>query len=320
MNRRCSLFLLMAAAGLSILPSAARGQVAEAQTVAASIDVLQGFTTFRAQSIPHQLLADAQAVAIIPNVIKGGFVIAGRFGRGVVMVREPNGAWRGPVFATFTGGSIGWQIGIQSTDVVLVFKNRKGIEKMLEGSEFTLGADASIAAGPVGRQASAGTDVTLNAEIYSYSRSRGLFAGVALDGSVLRVDNRANAAYYAGGTVVPEQATQLVALLARDAAIASGPPMPLDPALVQGAVPQATADQLRHALADASQRVDALVDMNWRRYLALPPSVFAAGPAPAPAELAAALARYDRIAQEPLYRGSSSVPNSALRTTFCGAT
>ena len=241
-------------------------------------------------------------MAIIPNVIKGGFVIAGRFGRGVVMVREPNGAWRGPVFATFTGGSIGWQIGIQSTDVVLVFKNRKGIEKMLEGSEFTLGADASIAAGPVGRQASAGTDVTLNAEIYSYSRSRGLFAGVALDGSVLRVDNRANAAYYAGGTVVPEQATQLVALLARDAAIASGPPMPLDPALVQGAVPQATADQLRHALADASQRVDALVDMNWRRYLALPPSVFAAGPAPAPAELAAALARYDRIAQEPLYR------------------
>jgi lipid-binding SYLF domain-containing protein len=295
MNWRSALIILLAATALLIPTGGARGQTPEAETVAASVNVLEGFTTFHAQSIPQHLLADAQAVAIIPNVIKGGFVIAGRFGRGVVLVREPNGAWRAPVFVTFTGGSVGWQIGIQSTDVVLVFKNRKGIEKILTGSEFTLGADASIAAGPVGRQATAGTDATLNAEIYSYSRSRGLFAGVALDGSVLRVDNRATGAYYAGGTVVPEQAAQLAGLLARDTAVASGAAVPIGP--VPGA-----ADQLRQPLAEASQRLEALVDVTWRRYLALPPQVYAAGPPPAPAELTAALARYDRLVQDPQYR------------------
>jgi SH3 domain-containing YSC84-like protein 1 len=165
MNTRRTLLSLAALAGLCFVPAVAHGQAAEVQTVNSAIEVLQGFTTFHTQSIPHSLLADAQAIAVIPNVIKGGFVIAGRFGRGVVLVREPTGAWRAPTFVTFTGGSVGWQVGLQSTDVVLVFKNRKGVEAMLSGSEFTLGADASIAAGPVGRQASAGTDVKLNAEI-----------------------------------------------------------------------------------------------------------------------------------------------------------
>ena len=124
MNTPRILTCLMAVACVCSASAVARGQAAEAQTVLASIDVLQGFTTFHAQSIPHSLLADAQAIAVIPNVIKGGFVIAGRFGRGVLLVREPNGAWRGPSFITFTGGSVGWQVGIQSSDIVLVFKNR----------------------------------------------------------------------------------------------------------------------------------------------------------------------------------------------------
>ncbi|HEY4313650.1 MAG TPA: lipid-binding SYLF domain-containing protein [Pirellulales bacterium] len=284
--------------------SSARGQGVETQTVAASIDVLQGFTQFRAQSIPQSMLADAQAVAIIPNVVKGGFIIAGRFGRGVLLVRDPNGAWRAPLFVTFTGGSVGWQLGLQSTDVVLVFKNRKGVEAMLTGSEFTLGADAAVAAGPVGRQATAGTDIKLNAEIYSYSRSRGLFAGVALDGSVLKVDNRAVAAYYANGTFVPPQAQQLVEMVTRDTA---GPPpvaattvpaVNFVPTPVAAAPP---AEQLRQAVVESSRRLDPLVDDTWKRYLALPVPTMANQPASA-AELDAALIRYDRITTDPQYR------------------
>ena len=234
---------------------------------------------------------------MIPNVIKGGFVIAGRFGRGVLLVREPNGALRGPSFVTFTGGSVGWQVGLQSTDVVLVFKNRKGVETMLSGGEFTLGADASVAAGPVGRQASAGTDIKLNAEVYSYSRARGLFVGAALDGSMLKVDPRANAAYYAGGAV-PPPAIQLAEMVAQTA--------PASPAMLTSgaiAVPPATAtvEQLRAALVEASQRLDPLVDNTWKKYLALPEQVMQGKP-PVRADLVDALARYDRVSQDSNYK------------------
>ena len=254
MNLRNALLVCATFGGLSLLPTQAIGQTVEAKTVAGAIDVLQGFTDLRTQAIPRSMLADVQAIAIIPNVVKGGFIIAGRFGRGVILVRDPNGAWRAPLFVTFTGGSVGWQLGLQSTDVVLVFKNRKGLETMLSGSEFTLGADASVAAGPVGRQATAGTDIKLNAEIYSYSRSRGLFAGVALDGSVLKVDNRAVAAYYVNGTFVPPPAQQLVELVARDTA--GGPPAAATiPAVnfVPSTPPTVAAiEQLRQGLVESS--------------------------------------------------------------------
>lgn len=147
------------------------------------------------KGIPPSLLANAAGIAIIPNVLKVGLVVGGRFGRGVLVLRNAGGGWSDPVFISLTGGSFGWQIGAQSTDVILVFKTARSIQGILNG-KFTLGADAAVAAGPVGRNMSGAVDTTLRAEIYSYSRSRGLFAGVSLEGSALQVNDDANAAYY----------------------------------------------------------------------------------------------------------------------------
>lgn len=158
------------------------------------IEVLEDIMAIPEKGIPPALLKNAEGIAIIPGVIKAGFIIGGRHGTGIVVVREGK-EWSNPAFVSITGGSVGWQIGAESTDVILVFKTRKGIDSMLK-SKFTLGADAAVAAGPVGRQASAGTDVQLKAEIYSYSRSRGLFAGISLEGASLAVDDEADDAFY----------------------------------------------------------------------------------------------------------------------------
>lgn len=147
------------------------------------------------QSVPSWLLERAYAVAIVPGVIKVGLGIGARRGSGVLVVRKDDGHWTSPIFVNLTGGSFGFQIGVQSTDVMLVFTSRAGIEGIV-GGKVTLGADASVAAGPVGRQTAAATDVGFNAQVYSYSRAQGLFAGVALDGSALTIDNKSNANYY----------------------------------------------------------------------------------------------------------------------------
>ncbi|HEY8587643.1 MAG TPA: lipid-binding SYLF domain-containing protein [Rhodanobacter sp.] len=150
------------------------------------------------KAIPQDLLRNARAIAVIPDMIKAGFIFGGRRGEGLISVKSPDGTWSNPSFITMTGGSVGFQAGVSSTDVVLIFRTQRGVDSIV-GGKFTLGADASAAAGPVGRTASAATDAQLKAEIYSYSRSRGLFAGVALDGSALRIDYDANAAVYGAG-------------------------------------------------------------------------------------------------------------------------
>ena len=147
------------------------------------------------QNIPTWLLERAHAVAVIPAVIKVGLGIGARRGKGVLVVRKDNGQWSNPVFVNLTGGSFGFQVGVQSTDVVLVFTSRQSIEGIV-GGKITLGADASVAAGPVGRQSSAATDVGLTAQVYSYSRAMGLFAGVALDGSAMTIDHKSNESFY----------------------------------------------------------------------------------------------------------------------------
>src|SRR5690606_5018138 len=147
------------------------------------------------QNIPTWLLERAYAVAVVPDVIKVGLGIGGRRGKGVLVVRKDSGEWSNPIFVNLTGGSFGFQVGVQSTDVVLVFTSRHSIEGIV-GGKVTLGADASVAAGPVGRQSSAATDVGLNAQVYSYSRASGLFAGVALDGSAITIDHRSNELFY----------------------------------------------------------------------------------------------------------------------------
>ena len=146
------------------------------------------------KSIPLGLLEKCAGIAVIPDVIRAGLVIGGRHGKGVMLVRKDAG-WSDPVFIDIKGGSLGWQAGVQSADVVLVFRTARSIENITKGT-FTLGADVGVAAGPLGRQAEASTDAQLKAEILSYSRSRGLYAGITLQGSSIQVDRRANGNFY----------------------------------------------------------------------------------------------------------------------------
>ncbi len=146
-------------------------------------------------AIPRAILAKAEGIVIIPSMVKAGFIFGGMRGRGVLSARRENG-WSAPTFLTLTGGSFGLQIGGQAVDVVLVINNRRGLEHFI-GNQFKLGTDASVAAGPVGREAQAATDLQLRAEILSYSRARGLFAGVTINGSTVRADLDANERFYA---------------------------------------------------------------------------------------------------------------------------
>lgn len=176
----------------------------EEERVSDATDVLDQLLNIPEQAIPPNLLSRAYAVAVIPDVVKLGFGIGARHGKGILVVRRDDGSWSNPAFVGLTGGSIGWQVGAQSTDIILVFKTRKGVEGIANG-KLTLGADASVAAGPVGRQASAATDLEFEAEVVSYSRNRGLFAGVALEGSGVTMDEKANAAFYGDSRMTPER-------------------------------------------------------------------------------------------------------------------
>ena len=151
--------------------------------------------------IPETLIAKAQGVVIIPDTVKAGFIVAGRGGHGVALVRDEKGNWSDPTFVNLGGVSFGAQLGLQSTDVVLVFKEKKNLERILDGkNKLTLGVDAGVAAGPVGRRAEASTDGQMKAEVLSYSKSRGLFAGVSLDGGVLTHADGANKEFKTGTT------------------------------------------------------------------------------------------------------------------------
>jgi lipid-binding SYLF domain-containing protein len=145
--------------------------------------------------VPAALMRNVSGIAILPGVRRAGFVIGGMRGRGVLLVRGRDGGWSRPLFVTITGGSVGWQIGIQSSDIILYFRTRESVDRVLKG-KYTIGVDASVAAGSLGRDAAAVTDKDLTAEIYSYSRARGVFAGLAVQGAAVDVDYDANAAYY----------------------------------------------------------------------------------------------------------------------------
>lgn len=202
MTYKRAIYAIVFIAALST--SFATAATREEKRVAASADVLDQLLRIPEQSIPPTLLARAYAVAVVPNVVKIGFGLGARRGRGILVVRQNDNSWSNPAFITLTGGSVGWQIGAQSTDVILVFKTRQGVDGLANG-KLTLGADASIAAGPVGRTTSAATDIQFQAEVVSYSRSRGLFAGVALEGTGVTMDRKANAAFYGDSGVTPER-------------------------------------------------------------------------------------------------------------------
>ena len=181
-----------------LLAAGASAGETEAKRAREATRVLDEIMQAPDRRIPTNLLREAHAIAVIPDVIKAGLIVGGRRGHGLITIKGADGTWSNPSFITMTGGSVGFQAGVQSTDVVLVFRSQRGVDSIVHG-KFTLGADASAAAGPVGRSAQASTDAQLKAEIYSYSRARGLFAGVALDGSVLAIDHDSNQAVFGDG-------------------------------------------------------------------------------------------------------------------------
>ncbi len=193
--------LLAVALGLSLLAGSALAGPREDARAQNAVRVLNEIQAIPESGIPDKLLDEARAIVVIPDTVKAGLIIGGRRGHGLMSVRTADGTWSNPAFVRITGGSIGFQAGVQSSDVVLVFRNERSLESIVNG-KFTLGADAGVAAGPVGRNAAALTDGQLKAEIWSWSRARGLFAGVALDGAVLQIDDDANMAVY-GNTTTP---------------------------------------------------------------------------------------------------------------------
>ncbi len=147
------------------------------------------------EAIPKEVFKDAYAVAIIPNVMKVGFIFGGRFGQGVLTVKLKDDKWSYPVFIRLSGGSIGYQIGAQTSDIILVFKHKKSVDGIVN-SKLTLGANVNVVAGPIGGGRGKSTDIMQKADILTYTRSRGFFAGVTLEGAVLEVDLKLNAKYY----------------------------------------------------------------------------------------------------------------------------
>lgn len=176
------------------LATGAVSQEKEQKKIDAAATTLLDFSKMK-ESIPSELLAVTQGIIVVPKMINAGFVVGGKRGRGLAMVKRTDGSWSNPVFVTLTGGSIGPQIGVQSVDLVLIFKHSNSLTD-IKKSSFTLGGDLSIAAGPVGRNSTANTDYKLDAEVYSYSRSKGLFAGISLNGASLDIDASANKDFY----------------------------------------------------------------------------------------------------------------------------
>jgi len=173
----------------------------ETERINRSSEVLTSFGKLK-ESIPDDLLKNYEGIVVIPKLINAGLGVGGKLGKGVAVVKLANGKWSDPVFITLTGGSVGLQFGIQAVDLILVFKHKGALTKVKNG-DFTLGGDASVTAGPLGRNASASTDHKFDAEIYSYSRSKGVFAGISINGSNLGIDKSANKAFYGSNISAP---------------------------------------------------------------------------------------------------------------------
>jgi lipid-binding SYLF domain-containing protein len=189
MTRALCVALLVASAALV-------AQSEEAKRVADAGVVLDEIMAAADKAVPRSIMEKAEGIAVFPSLLKGGLIVGGQRGRGVLSVRDKKtGGWSSPAFLTITGGSIGAQIGAQAIDLVLVIQNQRGLEQMVK-NQFKVGVDAAATAGPIGRDASAATDIQMRAQILSYSRARGLFAGVTINGATIRQDRDANERYY----------------------------------------------------------------------------------------------------------------------------
>jgi lipid-binding SYLF domain-containing protein len=286
-------------------------QISEEQTIKAAATVLNETMGTPLNRIPQAMLSNSHGVAIFPNVIKGGFIIGARRGRGVLFIRGENGVWDAPVFITMTGGNIGWQVGVQSSDIILVFKTPKSVQGVLSG-KLAIGADAAAAAGPIGRQGSVATDGKLQAEIYTYSRSRGLFAGVAIDGSVLSVDQVATSNYYRPAipgqpTSLPLSAQHLTQLIAAYV----GSPIPVHGLPVSNVSQQHElneSDLFRSQLQQVAPKLFQILDEPWRDYLSLPNDIFTGQQHPTSEALQAALVHYRVVDESPQWQSLANRP------------
>jgi lipid-binding SYLF domain-containing protein len=192
--RKQALLYLMLTLGLTVSARASSSRMDDIHRVEDSAQIFQEIMDTPDRAIPQYLLDSAQCIAIIPSEMKFAFFLGGNYGKGLVTCRA-NKTWSAPVFLTISGGSVGFQFGGTSTDLILVFRGRRGLDKLLH-DKFRIGGDVSAAAGPVGRNAAAATDILLRAEILTYSRSRGVFAGVSLTGAVVKIDQSGTRAMY----------------------------------------------------------------------------------------------------------------------------
>ena len=256
------------------LSSSAFAATREEQRVADAADVIDQLSRIPEKAIPPSLLSRAYAVAVVPDVVRAAFGLGARRGKGVIVVRQDDDSWSNPAFVTLTGGSFGWQIGADSTDIILVFKTRKGVDGIANG-KLTLGANASVAAGPVGRQGSVATDIQFESEVYSYSRSRGLFAGIALEGAGVTMDRKANAAFYGSTSMTPEKIFVSSPNIAPDIAntfvqvlTAQTARLPTSPGMQTGATPPAGKEEessnvKTYGLPDPGEADDTEYDPNY---------------------------------------------------------
>ena len=213
------------------------------QRLGSATTVLHEIMGMQDKGIPAEVLEHAKCVAVVPHMVKGGFVFGGKGGKGVATCRTANG-WSAPAFITISGGNWGLQIGVEAVDLVMIIQNEKGMQKLLS-SNFHVGADASAAAGPVGRHAEAGTDWKMDTEILTYSRAKGVFAGLTLEGASIRQDNDSRRAIYG-----PKVTTKAL-LLGKVAAPAAAQPFLAE---VRGAKGQAIAAERAEAKAEAKEK------------------------------------------------------------------
>ena len=280
--------------------------------------------------LPQSMLSSAQGIAIVPNMVRGAFVIGVQHGRGVLLTRAPGGAWQPPRMIQITGGSLGYQIGVQSTDLILIFRTPQSVANVLRGT-LKVGVDASAAAGPVGRQASAATDLPMQAEILSYSRARGAFLGVSIDGSSISLDPSADAMYYQPPGTIPASATQLVQLLTNlsgsgaatvapptqptVAVVPNGPPGPPN-AVVPAPQSPNNLESARQQLDAASRQLAASLDDQWKQYLALPAEIYIPNHSPSMESIEQAINRYETVSENPKYAALTN--QAAFQDTLQG--
>jgi len=260
--------------------------------------------------IPQYVLANAQAIAIVPGMVRGAFVVGLQYGKGVLVIRDANRNWQAQRMIQIAGGSFGYQIGGQATDLILVFRTQQSVQNLLRGT-IKIGVDASAAAGPVGRQTSAGTDFRTVSEILSYSRARGAFVGVSIDGSSITLDPQAEAIYYQPPGAFPASAMNLLQTITAYAAVpAVGVPGQATAAggWVAAGSRAGDAESTRQQLEAASRQMSANLDENWKRYLALPPEVYIPNKVPNPQATQQALQRYEDVARSPQYAALNSRP------------